>query len=291
LRPDFQVWNLTHEYIHYLDGRFNWYGSFSDLPLDAPYSAVWYVEGFAEYMSYSYRQLVYAAAVGQAAGPDTFSMSELYDSEYGTDYARTYQWGYMAVRFMYERHRDQISDLYAISRPGNYDPGYHDWLDAVRNSHDSEFREWVVCFAANNGDTSSCGGPAADRIFGSGFDGDAGPPGGVQECTSSDTSELGNGCKRSNLGVAAANGRIWLHVNVPSGRSNLRLAMSGGDGDADLYVRAGNWPSESEYDFAPLLPGNEETVIVVSPIAGYYYLMLKPSSTAFSGVQVEASWE
>src|SRR5690625_7201199 len=46
LRPEFDVWNLTHEYIHYLDGRYIWYGMFQDYPLDAPNSGVWCVEGF-----------------------------------------------------------------------------------------------------------------------------------------------------------------------------------------------------------------------------------------------------
>src|SRR5690606_8196856 len=27
--PTFEVWNLTHEYIHYLDGRFDMYGDFN----------------------------------------------------------------------------------------------------------------------------------------------------------------------------------------------------------------------------------------------------------------------
>ena len=31
LRPDFQIWNLTHEMVHYLDGRFNLKGDFNDL--------------------------------------------------------------------------------------------------------------------------------------------------------------------------------------------------------------------------------------------------------------------
>ncbi|MEO7324165.1 MAG: M9 family metallopeptidase [Dokdonella sp.] len=290
LRPAFEVWNLTHEYIHYLDGRFNWYGAFGDYPLDAPYSAVWYIEGFAEYMSYSYRNLVDSSAVGAAANPDTYTMAQLFDNTYeADDTARTYYWGYMATRFMFERHRDQITSLYAIARPGTYDPGYHTWLDAIRNSDNVEFRAWVVCFGTNNGDTSSCGGSAPDKIFANGFDGTG--DGVIPECTSSNAGRLDNGCKRSNLSAAAANARVYLTILVPAGKSTLQLDMSGGTGDADIYVRAGNWPSESVFDEAPQLVGSNESVTITNPASGWYYLMLKPHVDAFDGVQVAAAWQ
>lgn len=63
-RPDFQIWNLNHEYTHYLDGRFNMYGDFA-AGMTTP--TVWWVEGFAEFVSYSYRKLAYEDAIAQAA--------------------------------------------------------------------------------------------------------------------------------------------------------------------------------------------------------------------------------
>lgn len=172
--PTFEVWNLTHEYIHYLDGRFNWHGAFGDYPLEAPYSAVWYIEGFAEYMSYSYRGVIDAGAISEAANPDKYTMSELFDNTYESgDQARTYYWGYMATRFMFERHRDRVASMYATSRAGVYDPDYRNWLDAIRTGYNAEFRTWVVCFGANNGDTSHCVAGEADEIFANGFDANA----------------------------------------------------------------------------------------------------------------------
>lgn len=288
LLPDFQVWNLTHEYIHYLDGRFNWHGGFGALPMDAPYSSIWYIEGFAEYMSYSYRNLRYTAAVTEAGNPDRFTLAQLFDTEYSTDYARTYQWGYLASRFMFERHRDKITSLYAVSRIGDYSSGYHTWIDAIRTSYNSEFRAWLVCFAANNGDTGVCNGGQPDAIFADDFGTD---PSVVPECTLSNANQLDNGCKRSNLSAAASNARVWLTALLPAGRSNLRFIMSGGTGDADIYVRAGNWPSETEFDQAPQLAGNDETVTIAAPATGWYYIMIKPRTTAFAGVQVAARWD
>lgn len=288
LRPDFQVWNLTHEYIHYLDGRFNWYGGFGALPMDAPYSTIWYIEGFAEYLSYSYRNLAYTAAISAAGNPDAFTLSQLFDTEYSTDYARTYQWGYLATRFMFERHRDRITSLYAISRPGNYDPGYRSWLDPIRTAYDAEFRAWLVCFAANNGNTTTCNGGQPDRIFADDFGTDAGA---VPECTSANAGQLDNGCKRSNLTAATAQDRVYLTLFVPAGAVNLRFAMSGGSGDADMYVRAGNWPTDTVFDQAPRLVGNDETVTIASPASGWHYLMLKPRASSFGGVQVASDWQ
>lgn len=295
LRPTFDVWNLTHEYIHYLDGRFDWHGSFGDYPLDAPASAVWFIEGFAEYMSYSYRELVYDDAVAEAGNPDKFTLAQLFDTVYSTDYARTYQWGYLAVRFMFEHHRDDISDLFVnVSRPGNYTPGYPNWLAPIRSAYNGEFRTWLVCFVANDGDTSSCGGnpPQLDRIFVNGFDGDGGtPPGGVAECTAEDPRQLDNGCKRSGLSAASTAVDVWLYIYVPAGKSSLTLTMSGGTGDADMYQKAGGWPSTSSYDNAATQAGNDDAITVSNPAEGWHYLLLKAKSTSFENVQVAAAWQ
>ena len=50
LRPEFQVWNLTHEMVHYLDGRFNLEGDFGAARVDT-HKTVWWIEGLAEYVS------------------------------------------------------------------------------------------------------------------------------------------------------------------------------------------------------------------------------------------------
>uniref|UniRef100_UPI0038F7C44D collagenase n=1 Tax=Streptomyces turgidiscabies TaxID=85558 RepID=UPI0038F7C44D len=41
------VWNLEHEYVHYLDGRFDLYGNFNSPTEDI----VWWSEGVAEYIA------------------------------------------------------------------------------------------------------------------------------------------------------------------------------------------------------------------------------------------------
>lgn len=295
--PTFDVWNLTHEYVHYLDGRFIWYGPFSSYPMAAPYSGVWFFEGFGEYMSYTFRNLTYAAAVAEAANPDKFTLAQIFDTVYSTDYARTYQWGYMAVRFMFERHPADIDAMIAVTRLGQYSTGYRSWLDSIRSAYNAEFREWVVCFRANNGNTASCGGtqpPQADPIFKDGFEGEDGGgtvPGDLPECPDAASGRLENDCRITGLSAPRAVDREWLTIYVPAGTSSISFTTRGGTGDADLYHRAGDWPSNTDFDQSSTQTGNDETVIVSNPDAGWHYLMLKPKATSFDSVEASAHWQ
>nr|WP_281174041.1 S8 family serine peptidase [Methylomicrobium agile] len=79
-------------------------------------------------------------------------------------------------------------------------------------------------------------------------------------------------------------------IDVPSGASTLRVRMSGGTGDADLYLRRNDPPATSAYDCRPYLPpGPDEECLVASPRAGRYYIMLQ-GYTAYSGVTLTASY-
>ncbi|WP_333609542.1 collagenase [Arsukibacterium sp.] len=103
LQPDFVVWNLEHEYIHYLDGRFNQWGSFNDQPANL----VWWGEGLAEYLSQADSNTDAMAA----AANKTYQLSELFQTTYDNgDTPRIYYWGYLATRFMFERHRPLIDN-------------------------------------------------------------------------------------------------------------------------------------------------------------------------------------
>jgi serine protease len=78
---------------------------------------------------------------------------------------------------------------------------------------------------------------------------------------------------------------------VPGTRGALRdgSSISGGSGDADLYVRLGSAPTDSGYGCRPYLNGNNETCTFNSPSAGTYYVRLKAYST-FSGVTLTANY-
>jgi serine protease len=76
---------------------------------------------------------------------------------------------------------------------------------------------------------------------------------------------------------------------VPAGASNLRFAISGGTGDADLYVRFGTAPTTTTYDCRPYLSGNAETCNIATAQAGTYHVMVRGFS-AFSGVSLTGSY-
>ncbi|HMT37130.1 MAG TPA: M4 family metallopeptidase, partial [Thermomonas sp.] len=76
---------------------------------------------------------------------------------------------------------------------------------------------------------------------------------------------------------------------VPSGATNLSFTMSGGTGDADMYVKFGSAPTDSSYDCRPYKSGNAETCTFATPSAGTYYVRLKAYS-AFSGVSLLADY-
>ncbi|GLX76969.1 hypothetical protein tinsulaeT_03090 [Thalassotalea insulae] len=101
--PEFAVWNLEHEYVHYLDGRFNKWGNFNEQPANT----VWWGEGLAEYLSQPDNN---PKALG-VAPQGTYSLSELFQTTYeNSNTERTYYWGYLATRFMIEQQNAEIEN-------------------------------------------------------------------------------------------------------------------------------------------------------------------------------------
>lgn len=108
--------------------------------------------------------------------------------------------------------------------------------------------------------------------------------------------ELGNsvggtppGNSGSEANLAAASGQ-WLYrtIVVPAGRSSLTVSISGGTGDADLYLRSGSNPTTSQYQCRPYKAGNNETCTINNPQAGNWMVGLRGYS-AFSAVNL--NWQ
>ena len=91
-------------------------------------------------------------------------------------------------------------------------------------------------------------------------------------------------------GIGASTGSsVNYTLVVPAGASNLTFTMSGGTGDADMYVKFGSAPTDSSYDCRPYKSGNAETCTFATPSAGTYYVRLKAYST-FSGVSLKGDY-
>ncbi len=78
-------------------------------------------------------------------------------------------------------------------------------------------------------------------------------------------------------------------MNVSAAASNLLFEISGGSGDADLYVKFGSPPTTSSYDCRPYRSGNNETCAFSSPQSGTYYVMVRGYSS-YSGVTLKGSY-
>ncbi len=104
-----------------------------------------------------------------------------------------------------------------------------------------------------------------------------------------DPAELENGVAVSNLSGSQGS-ETFFTLEVPEGAEDLVIEISGGSGDADLYVRYGSPPTQSTYDCRPYLNGNNETCSFDNPQAGTWHIMLHGWQT-YSGVTLVGSFE
>jgi serine protease len=87
----------------------------------------------------------------------------------------------------------------------------------------------------------------------------------------------------------ASGAELRYTMNVPAGATNLQFQISGGSGDADLYVRFGSAPTTSTYSCRPYLNGNNETCTFAAPQVGTYHVLVRGYS-AFSGLTLRGSF-
>jgi vibriolysin len=99
---------------------------------------------------------------------------------------------------------------------------------------------------------------------------------------------LSNGVAVTGIG-AATGASVNYTLVVPAGATGLKFVMSGGTGDADMYVKFGSAPTDTVYDCRPYANGNAETCTITTAQAGTYYVRLKAYST-FSGVSLTGSF-
>lgn len=156
------------------------------------------------------------------------------------------------------------------------------------NATPSQVTSAIINSATPNKVTNA-GSGSPNRLLYSLFDGSGGGGGGGGGGSNPQPGVLQNGVPVTGLSGAAGSETRYT-LAVPSGASNLSIALSGGSGDADLYVRFGNPPTTSTYDCRPYLSGNNETCNIANPQAGTYHIMVRGYSS-YSGVTLVGSYQ
>jgi vibriolysin len=100
---------------------------------------------------------------------------------------------------------------------------------------------------------------------------------------------LQNGVPVTGLSGATGSTSTTYTFTVPAGVTTATIKISGGSGDADVYVKAGAAPTTSVYDYRPWIDGNAETVTVASAGGKTWYVNLN-AYAAYSGVTLVASY-
>lgn len=273
-KPNFQIWNLNHEYTHYLDGRFNMYGDFG-ANITTP--TIWWVEGFAEYISYGYRGEPYTAAQ-TAAATGAYKLSQLFDTTYDHDTERIYRWGYLAANFMINKHPQELKTVLGYYRTGAWTQARSYLKNSIGTTYDAEFAQFLTTCAAGK----------CEPVPPVPGDGGGTPENPETPCDVTDPREVTPNCARAGLsGTAGSDNHFY--IKVPAGTKQLTIKTSGGTGNADVYYNPWGWASSTSHNDRSTGTTNSETIVIPNPPAGYNYIDVKGKDN-FTGLTLQVSY-
>ena len=223
--------SLDHEYVHALDGRYNKEGGYRE-------SMAWWSEGLAEYIGTFYKEPYQLLEI--AANDSKYTLAEIFDL-HNNDYGPSpYDWGYMAVAFLLEKHPSDVTTMLTYMRAGEWD-AYDALLESFVANYEAEFVEYY----------------SVD----------------VKE-------KYLNGAKALTLNsFEKVEGRGgWIYsVNVPDGESSLTISTTGGSGDVDLMVSKDSvphWSFDTDPQCYSYNDGNDESCTFTDVTAGTYYVVV-----------------
>jgi vibriolysin len=107
--------------------------------------------------------------------------------------------------------------------------------------------------------------------------------------TCSSAIALTNGVTVTNVSAAQGAWSCTYTLAVPAGSSNLKIDLSGGTGDGDMYVKFGAEPTSTSYDCRPYAGGNTESCSFAAPQTGTYYVKIYGYSAA-SGMSLKGAY-
>lgn len=137
-QPSFSVWNLNHEYVHYLDGRYVAYGPYGHYPDHI----VWWSEGLAEYISAQQQNDKAFAMLNQLEQTDWPSLAQIFATTYNDGVDHIYRWSYLAIRFIFESQPEQGQAITKALKNNDFD-NYKRLLNEFASAHQGEFAAWL----------------------------------------------------------------------------------------------------------------------------------------------------
>ncbi|WP_434664484.1 collagenase [Aeromonas sp. NJAU223] len=144
-RPAFQVWNLRHEYVHYLDGRFNQYGSFGHYPLNR---TTWWSEGLAEFIAHGQCFARGLDNVSARPAGERPSLAEILHLDYDKGGEMVYSWSYTVHRFLNETGRggSWLAMAQALRGPDQAQAmsAFEGELDTLIASDSEAYQSWLA---------------------------------------------------------------------------------------------------------------------------------------------------
>ena len=91
-------------------------------------------------------------------------------------------------------------------------------------------------------------------------------------------------------GISGASGdQYFFTLDVPAGATDITFTMSGGTGDADMYVKFGSEAGQYDYDCRPFAYGNNESC-TGTDTDGTYHIMINGYSS-FDGASLVGDYE
>lgn len=153
---EFYIWNLEHEYTHYLDGRYNQYGVYGHYPLN---KTTWWTEGVAEYLAHGecFNRGLNTITNHIKQNSDIPNLETILKTDYTSGSDMIYSWSYSVHRFLNER---KISPLVMNSKPNHSlwlsladtlrnpnksqaEAGYDELINDLITHHSEEYQHWV----------------------------------------------------------------------------------------------------------------------------------------------------
>ncbi len=147
-----QIYNLRHEFTHYLDGRYIKAGNYGTFDYNVSWS-----EGMAEYMAMGKDHTRTLNTIKGETIPPLYNLLFM-----SYEYDNLYQWGYFAMRYLGEEHKSDV-DLIAAALQAGDNAAYVEVLKAVALRTEDGFEAYML---ANSEAVAPMAAqiPAADTI-------------------------------------------------------------------------------------------------------------------------------